>query len=227
MTMRRRVRLSTLHKNETMRAIRGIARAVLILIFFTVLCYLIIVLTHGDLETWYSLVTPHKRQLTQQPWLKLEAKIITEEYLVMSERTDEQVFLEKPIKVTLGGKKYEIKPKKVGDNLRWREKCGELCAEIVDIFQQESDKNKWLKAIVPILFGKGYDIAIEMMFLYADTLREDEERIRRDSSDEELFGAAMECFEFGFPFVKSLMSSMINLTSKLGTEKIETIVSGL
>ena len=153
------------------------------------------------------------------------------------ERTSEDVLLGTPVKVSLGGRDYEIKPLRVGDNIAWRKKCGDLVSFLIDDSLLELLKDAksadtdeddakiglaFFRMFVPKIFGEGYDMAIDLMFAYSDVLSIDKERILKEATDEELINAALVCFEFGFPFVVSLVSAALRMQAKFQKTKIST-----
>lgn len=134
-----------------------------------------------------------------------------------AKRTDEEVIFNKGDKVTLAGKVYEIKPLSIDEDLAWREKCGEIANEIIDVLIEFASKDKkdqpqaernqaMLRGLVPYVMGKGLNKVTELLFLYSPELTADEEKIRKEASSAEVVAGAMKALNVAFPFVESIVS---------------------
>ena len=154
-----------------------------------------------------------------------------------NQRTEHQILFQKGTSVPLAGKTYEIKPLVLEKSFQWRERCGIFAAELFDTLIQfarpiqeegENNNNKptflntisqeagidmagLLRSSLPYITGKGLDQIIDLLFLYSEELQEDEEKIRKEATVDEIVHAAMEAFKIALPFVFTIFRGAIQI----------------
>ena len=127
-------------------------------------------------------------------------------------RTPVDVILERPSKVTFGGKVYEVAPAKIDQDMRWREKCGEFAGEFFGTLAQFSkpggaiDQRAAIVSIMPMLATKGLDRLMDLLFIYAPDLPRDE--IEAVATLDEKLDAVVEVLRLALPFILKLANLM-------------------
>ena len=133
------------------------------------------------------------------------------------ERTEDQIVAGEPLRVTLGGKQYEIKPLKINAQYQWRKR---FYAEFSKAAQPFLSKHK--PGLLARLMGKdetdqfveGLRVALldvperisDLFFAYAPYLPRAE--IEETATEVELVRAFKEVVQLGFPFVEMLKTLM-------------------
>lgn len=153
-----------------------------------------------------------------------------------NQRTEQQILFQEGTSVVLAGKEYEIKPLTLEKSFKWREKCGVFAAELFDTLiefakpvqtekedngkpdffkglSQEAgiDMSSLLRSCFPYITGRGLDQIIDLLFLYSEELNEDEERIRKEATVDEIVHAAMEAFKIALPFVFTIFRGALQM----------------
>lgn len=153
-----------------------------------------------------------------------------------NQRTEQQVLFQEGVSVTLAGKEYEIKPLVLEKSFKWRERCGVFAADLFDTLVQFAqptktempgdvkvnffaglsqeagiDMSSLLKSCFPYITGKGLDQIIDLLFLYSEELSNDEERIRKEATIDEIVHAAMEAFKIALPFVFTIFRGVLQI----------------
>lgn len=169
-------------------------------------------------------------------------KVITERIqTIKAERTETQILMSQGSTVTLAGKEYEIKPMPLRRSMEWRKKVSEIAGEVMDKILESAQKPKTgapktilaatmakasesagldmehiFKQSIPYILGDGLDKIIELLFLYSEELKENEEDILENASAEEVVAAAMEAFQVGFPLVVTVFRGLWSMGQKTG-----------
>ena len=134
-------------------------------------------------------------------------------------RTPVDVILERPSKVTFGGKVYEVAPAKIDQDMRWREKCGAFAGEFFGILAQfskpggEIDQRAAVAAIMPMLATNGLDRLMDLLFIYAPDLPRDE--IEKIATLDEKVDAVVEVLQLALPFILKLAQLMSRMEGAL------------
>jgi len=130
----------------------------------------------------------------------------------MAERTEEEKITQAAIKVTLGGREYEIRPLTIRYSSEWRKKSIPL---IVFLMRYSQMKPKELEEAMTALFTDKMDEIIESFFVFARELNREE--INDIATDGEILIAFLEVFNaFVAPFggVPSEMKAKLSQPAK-------------
>lgn len=91
------------------------------------------------------------------------------------ERTEEQKLIQEPLKVTLGGRVYEIKPLPVKYSLPWCKKVAKLTAGgVLSQLNQSSENPEAFETAMYNILAERPAEAIDLFFEYARDLNQDE-----------------------------------------------------
>jgi len=128
------------------------------------------------------------------------------------ERTEEQKITSETVKVTLGGKVYEIKPLTMKEAIPWRRKYIELYNDIAPLAALSSDNaEEYLKAMGNIMLEKPEKIA-DLFFEYTKL---DREEIESSATSKEFIVACEEVFALEAPFFGLAIMSMASLQKSI------------
>lgn len=137
-----------------------------------------------------------------------------------SKRTDAEVISMTGINIVVGGKSYEIKPLTINNDLALRKKCGALAGKFIGIIQsvfaggEGGDISAVMAAALPVVFGEGLNDVVDLMFSLSPELAADRDDIESKCSTPELVDAAMQAFEFVFPFIVALVKGLLRMVEK-------------
>lgn len=122
----------------------------------------------------------------------------------MQARTEEDVIAMRPVQVTLGTKEYPLKPLTIDQADAWRQSLDTEMQEVMREFEGESD----LKSAIPaslagalIRFPKKI---LQMVFLFSPEIKEHEEEIKAEASEEQVALAFGRMMSLAYPFVAHL-----------------------
>lgn len=142
-------------------------------------------------------------------------------------RTEDQIVAGEPLRVTLGGKQYEIKPLKINAQYRWRKRFYEEFSKAAQPFL-----SKHKPGLLARLMGKdetdqfveGLRVAFlevperisDLFFAYAPYLPRKE--IEENATEIELASAFQGVMQIGFPFVE-MLKTLVSLAKLPQSEK--------
>ena len=142
-------------------------------------------------------------------------------------RTEDQIVAGEPLRVTLGGKQYEIKPLKINAQYQWRKRFYEEFSKAAQPFL-----SKRKPGLLARLMGKdetdqfveGLRVALldvperisDLFFAYAPYLPRAE--IEETATEVELVRAFKEVVQLGFPFVE-MLKTLVALAKLPQSEK--------
>ena len=112
------------------------------------------------------------------------------------ERTEEQKIMQEAITVSLGGKKYEVKPLVIKDSRGWRVKLVAALKSLPQQINTTSDPTA-LSDNIQAMFLTMPDMAADLFFAYAKDLNREE--IEAAALDSELAVAFEKVVELAFP----------------------------
>ena len=125
-------------------------------------------------------------------------------------RTEEEKVSGTPIKVTLGGAKYEIPILVIRDSREWRKKVIKLITELPSLVNTTmDDPEDFGKALTNILVTKP-DEVLNLFFEYAKDL--DREKIETTATDDEVSEAFNQLIAVTFPLAESLPKAVERLS---------------
>lgn len=118
----------------------------------------------------------------------------------MVERTEEDKLVHAGIKVTLGGKEYEIKPLVIRESRKWRAKAAPFRAEYIGIAATNSDDPVAFQAAYSSLMLERIDQTLDLFFAYARDL--DRKEIEDIATEEEIYAAYEKVADYAFPLAR-------------------------
>ncbi len=123
-------------------------------------------------------------------------------------RTEEQIILQEPIMVKLGGKDYEIKLLPIAKAREWRKELAKIMASVPEVLGISSDSQEAFASGLDALFNGIPDRVIDLFFLYARDLDRDE--IENTATEQELSLAFAKVVKVAFPLMRNLSGMMNN-----------------
>jgi hypothetical protein len=128
------------------------------------------------------------------------------------ERTEEQKITEEVVKLTFGGKTFEVKPLKMKEAALWRKKFVELYNNISQLANITSDKpEEFSKAMGDMLLEKPEKIA-DLFFEYTKLNREEIEGL---ATSKEFLVACGEVFALEASFFGLAVKTIVNLQKSI------------
>lgn len=128
----------------------------------------------------------------------------------MPERTEEQIVFQEGIKVTLGGKEYEIKPLSLKKAREWRKKFGELMTEVSQGANVKPDETEKVAVSINTLINILPDRIIDLFFEYAPYLNK--EQIENEATEQEMSKAFSEVISIAFPLARNLAQTLKSIS---------------
>ena len=122
-------------------------------------------------------------------------------------RNEDQIVSQEPIKVSFGGKEYEIKPLVIKESREWRRKFAEILGTL-PLFTNTNTPESFQK-IVNGMFMDIPDNVVDLIFDYAKDLPREE--IEAVATDAEMSKAFESIIEVAFP----LSRAMVGMPGKL------------
>lgn len=156
-------------------------------------------------------------------------------------RSDSDIVSERPIKVMLGKKTYNVKPRSIGDETAWLERVGLLASDIACLILEHAEPilsefiqsggtekkphdvivkllpklRKVAPAVIPFVITKFSKEIIELFFEYSEIDRDD--AIKSGATHYQLYMASVEVFKtFILPFMVGLVRSMVSIYQSTG-----------
>ena len=126
-------------------------------------------------------------------------------------RTEEDKICQSGIKVTLGGKEYEVRPLVIRESREWRAKVIKLIAPLPEYAKVTIDTDDFEKVLTLMLVDMP-DKVVELFFEYAKELNKEE--IENEATDEELTKAFNEVVKVAFPLARALPETMTQILPK-------------
>lgn len=150
-----------------------------------------------------------------------------------AERSEDDILAKAPLRVLLGGKRYEINPLPILEQRKWRAYFFSLFEDVTRTFAAPAqprgllarlwprdDTTAFVKALRVALLGFPEKLA-DAFFAYAKELPREE--IERTATEQELVAAFLRVWEVAFPFLPVLRQAL--LASKLATSLSEKSTS--
>ena len=122
------------------------------------------------------------------------------------ERSEEDKLTQKALKVTLGGKEFEVAPLVIKYSRDWRKKSMPLITFLIQYSRKSEDD---MEDSIQELFGEKTDEIIESFFEYAKDIDRDE--VEEIATDGEIITAFMEVFS---AFVSPLSEAAVTAPKK-------------
>ena len=122
-----------------------------------------------------------------------------------TERTEDDIVAQAPVRVTLGGKEYDLKPLVIKDSREWRRKFKEISADLAKLFDTEGEA---VGDALGTLIVQAPDQVIDLFFLYAKDLSREE--IESVATEAEIAEAFKEVVKLAFPLVESLGKAIMS-----------------
>jgi len=120
----------------------------------------------------------------------------------MPERTEEQKVFQEPVKVTLGGREFDVKPLVIKYSRPWRKKVIDLISVLPKYAQASTnDPDEFAKAM-QMLMVECQDQVIDLFFEYAKDLNRDE--IEEIATEKDLSDAFEVVIGLAFPLAETL-----------------------
>lgn len=116
-------------------------------------------------------------------------------------RTDDQILMSEPVMVTLGGKKYPIKPLTIRRSREWRKSLSDNGSGIIDRLGKSAKSTDDAASIILLEIP---DQIADALFAYAPNLPR--ETIMEEATDRELLMAFREVLKLAYPFVEEFQT---------------------
>ena len=125
-------------------------------------------------------------------------------------RTEEEKVAQAPLKLTLGGKIYDVPPLVIKESRLWRAQLSELLSLLPQYANVTTDTpDKFHTALTAILVTMP-DKVVELVLAYAPGL--DREEIEATATDAEIAKAFEQIMEVAFPLARSTVGAMTKLS---------------
>jgi hypothetical protein len=121
-------------------------------------------------------------------------------------RTEEDKIVQAPIKVTLGGKKYEVKPLVIKDSREWRKRVVQFLSPLPQYTNVTSDKPEQFMAALNAIMVTMPDQVTDLFFEYAKELNREE--IEAIATESEVAKAFEQVVEVAFPLSQSMVTTL-------------------
>ena len=122
-------------------------------------------------------------------------------------RNEDQIISQEPIKVSFGGKEYQIKPLIRKEAREWRVKFAKMWGQITYSTGVTTDNADKFQDALNNIYVDMPDQLAELVFAYGKDLPKDE--IDAVATDAEMIEAFEVIYEVAFPFVRSLVKTMV------------------
>ena len=122
-------------------------------------------------------------------------------------RNEDQIISQEPIKVFFGGKEYQIKPLIRKEAREWRVKFAKMWGQITYSTGVTTDNADKFQDALNNIYVDMPDQLAELVFAYGKDLPKDE--IDAVATDAEMIEAFEVIYEVAFPFVRSLVKTMV------------------
>ena len=130
------------------------------------------------------------------------------------ERTEEQKVFQEPIKVTLGGREYDVAPLVIKYSRPWRKKVIGLVSGLPKYAQADTNKPEEFAEALNVLMVDSQDEIINLFFEYAKDL--DREEIEDVATESEIAVAFQAVMNLAFPLSETLPTMMTPSQSQSG-----------
>ena len=117
-------------------------------------------------------------------------------------RTEEQKISQDPIKVTLGGREYDVKLLVIRDSREWRKGVVTLLASLPQYAKADTNDPVAFESAMGALLNGMPDTVIDLFFNYAKELNREE--IEAVATDSEISEAFKKVVDVAFPLVGSV-----------------------
>jgi len=124
----------------------------------------------------------------------------------MEERTEEQKVFQEPIKVTLGGREYDVSPLVIKYSRPWRKKVISLISGLPKYAKANTDNPEEFAAAINALMVESQDQIIDLFFEYARDLNRDE--IEEIATEADIAVAFQVVMNLAFPLSETLPQMM-------------------
>jgi len=126
------------------------------------------------------------------------------------DRTDEDKLVQAPIRVTLGGTEYPIRPLVIKESREWRKKLIKAFGALPKYLNMTTDNPEGFTEALDVMLGEMPDVVTDLFFSYARDLPREE--IESTANDFELSKAFQEVMKYAFPLSQSLTKVLENQT---------------
>ncbi len=126
------------------------------------------------------------------------------------DRTEEDKLVQAPIRVTLGGKEFPIRPLVIKESREWRKKLIKAFGMLPKYLNMKTDNPEAFTEALDAMLGEMPDVVTDLFFSYAKDLPREE--IESIANDTELAEAFQEVMKYAFPLSQSLTKVLANRT---------------
>ena len=117
-------------------------------------------------------------------------------------RSDEDKVTQAPIKISFGGKEYDLKPLVIKESREWRKQFADVLKGL-PLFVNAIDTTKHFEQVINGMFLDTPDKVVDLVFAYAKDLPREE--IEAVATDDEMAKAFEAIIEVAFPLARSMV----------------------
>jgi len=128
----------------------------------------------------------------------------------VEERSEEQKIYQEGIKVTLGGKEYEVRPLKLREEKLWRQKLSKLIGNLPKYAKITTDDSEAFSGAIDAIMVNTPDEVVDLFFSYAKDLNR--EVIEEEATGAEVAVGFEKVVAMAFPLPQALMGAMSKLS---------------
>ena len=128
----------------------------------------------------------------------------------MDERSEEQKLYQDGIKVTLGGKEYEVRPLKLRAEREWRQELSDLMGSLPKLAKVTTDDPEAFSGAINTLMVGMPDQIVDLFFSYAKDL--DRVAIEEVATSAEVAEGFKRLVALTFPLSQALTEAMMRLS---------------
>lgn len=128
----------------------------------------------------------------------------------MAERSEEQKIYQDAIKVTLGGKVYDVRPLKLREEREWRQKLSKLIGGLPKYAKVTTDDPEAFGGAIDVILVSMPDQVVDLFFDYAKDL--DRKAIEEEATGAEVAEGFKKVMDLAFPLPQALTEAMMKMS---------------
>lgn len=128
----------------------------------------------------------------------------------MAQRSEEQKIYQDGVKVTLGGKEYEVRPLKLREEREWRKKLSHLIGGLPKYAKVTTDDPEAFSGALDVIMVSMPDQVVDLFFDYAKNL--DRAAIEEEATGAEVAEGFKKVIALAFPLPQALTDAMMRLS---------------
>jgi len=126
------------------------------------------------------------------------------------ERSEEQKIYQDGVKVTLGGKEYEVRPLKLREEREWRRELSGLIGILPKLAKITTDTPEAFEGAIETMLVNMPDQVVDLFFAYAKDL--DRTAIEEEATGFEVAEGFKKVVALAFPLPQALTAAMMQLS---------------